>query len=135
MLSTFGSIVGNAILCRSATDNAYFYSYLLAAFGPAYKQEGGAHWFRADASLWGTTITDVIVSDDSSALVFVGAVADATPEKLDEAIAAAAGLHHMKADQSAFPVREAAPGSKIVYFNTKSKIYCAKYKALPPRVR
>lgn len=133
--STFGSVIGNALLCLDHLDNTYFYSYLSASFGPAYKREGGAYWFKTEATLWGAPITDVIVSDDSSALVFLGAVADTTPEKLDQAIAAAAGLHHAKADDSAFPVRQANPGSKIIYFDTKSKVYCAKYKPLPLQAR
>lgn len=131
--STFGTVFGSAVLCRDDVDNVYFYDYLSASFGPAYKREGGAYWFKADARLWGTDISDVIVSDDSSELVFVAAVADAAPEQLDEAIAATAGVRHIKADQSAFPVRQARLGSKIVYFNTKSKIYCARYKPLPRR--
>jgi hypothetical protein len=129
--STFGTIFGSAVLCFDDVDHAYFYDYLSASFGPAYKREGGAYWFKADARLWGMDISDVIVSDDSSAWVFVAAVSDATPDKLDEAIAAAAGVRHDKADQSAFPVRQARQGSKIVYFNTKSKIYCARYKPFP----
>lgn len=131
--STFGTIFGSAVLCRDAVDNIYFYDYLSASFGPAYKREGGAYWFKADARLWNIDISDVIVSDDSSELVFVAAVADAAPEQLGEAIAATAGVRHIKADQSAFPVRQARLGSKIVYFNTKSKIYCARYKSLPRR--
>ena len=129
--STFGTIVGSAVLCLDEVDNAYFYDYLSTSFGPAYKREGGAYWFKADARLWDNDITDVIVSDDSSELVFVAAVFDATPDKLGEAIAATAGVRHVQADQSAFPVRQARLGSKIVYFNTKSKIYCARYKPLP----
>ncbi len=130
--STFGTIVGNAVLCLDEIDNKYFYSYLSTSFGPAYKREGGAYWFKADATLWGATITDVIVSDDTSALTFLGVVADATPETVDAAIVAAAGLHHAKLDAGAYPVRESSPGSKIVYFRTKSKVFCAKYKPLPP---
>ena len=134
--STFGSVVGNAVLCLDQIDNAYFYAYLSTSFGPAYKHEGGAYWFKTeDATLWGAEITDVIVSDDTSALTFLGAVADATPEKLDQSIAAAAGLHHQRIDASAFPVRAANPGSKIVYFKDKSKVFCAKYKPLPPGLK
>jgi hypothetical protein len=129
--STFGPVIGNAILCRSHLDNAYFHSYLSTAFGPWYKHEGGAYWFKADGTLWGAPVSDVLVSDDSSELVFLGAVAQTTPDKLDEAIRAAAGLRHATTDNSAFPVRLAAPGSKIVYFNSGSKIYCAKFKPLP----
>ena len=131
--STFGTIFGNAVLCIDQIDSAYFYEYLSTSFGPPYKREGGAYWFRAaDARLWGIELTDVIVSDDSSELVFVAAVLEATPEELDLAVSTAAGMHHIAVDQSAFPVRQARPGSKIVYFNTRSKIYCLRYKQPPP---
>ena len=130
--STFGSVVGNAVLCLDHVDTAYFRSYLAASFGPAYKHEGGAWWFTVDANLWGIAITDVLVGDDSSNAGFIAAVADAAPDKLDEAIIAATGLHHVKLDASAFPLRRSGPGSKIVYFNSKSKIYCDRYQALAP---
>ncbi len=130
--STFGPIIGSAILCRSHLDNAYFYNYLSQAFGPAYKHEGGAFWFKADGTLWGAPVTDIMVSDDTSALVFVGAVTETAPDKLEEAIRGAVGVRHEVRDASTFPVRESNPGSKIVYFNAKSKIYCAKYKPLAP---
>jgi hypothetical protein len=129
--TTFGPVIGSALLCRSHLDNAYFYAYLTTAFGPSYKHEGGAYWFKADGNLWGAPVSDVLVSDDSSDLVFVGAVSDTAPDKLDEAIRAAVGVAHKAADSSTFPVRQSIPGSRIVYFNDKSKIYCAKYKPLP----
>ena len=129
--STFGPVIGSALLCRSHLDNAYFYTYLTSAFGPSYKREGGAYWFKADCNLWGAPVSDVIVSDDTSELVFVGAVSDSAPDKLEQAIRAAAGVGHRVADKSTFPVRQSIPGSRIVYFNNKSKIYCAKYKPLP----
>ncbi len=129
--STFGPVIGSALLCRSHLDNAYFQSYLTGAFGPSYKHEGGAFWFKADTTLWGTAVSDILISDDSSDLVFVGAVADTGPAELEQAIRAAVGVRHKAADASASPVRESAPGSKIVYFKSKSKIYCARYKPLP----
>ncbi len=129
--TTFGPVIGSALLCRSHLDNAYFHAYLSTAFGPSYKHEGGAYWFKADGNLWGAPVSDILLSDDSSDVVFVGAVSDSSPDKLEQAIRAASGLRHNVADSSAFPVRESVPGSKIVYFNTKSKIYCAKYKPLP----
>lgn len=131
--TTFGTIVGNGLLCRDHTDNIYFYNYFLKHFGAAYKHEGGAFWFRTDgASLWGTTISEVMVSDDTSPYIFVGAVAEATPENLEQAIIRQVGTHYTVIDTSAYPVREAKPASRIVYFDTKSKIYCAKYKPMPP---
>jgi hypothetical protein len=129
--STLGPVIGSALLCRSHLDNAYFYDYLSSAFGPSYKHEGGAYWFRADGNLWGTTVTDIMVSDDTSDMIFVGAVTEATPDKLDEAIRAAVGVKHSATDSSTFPVRASRAGSNIVYFKTKSKVFCAKYKPLP----
>ncbi len=130
--TTFGTIVGNGLLCRDEIDNQYFYNYFTNALGPAYKQDGGAYWFKVTTTLWGVALTEVMVSDDSSALVFVGAVAETTPEKLEQAIIDQVGVHYAKIDSSPFPVREARPASRIVYFDTKSKIYCAKFKSLPP---
>jgi hypothetical protein len=129
--STLGPVIGSALLCRSHLDNAYFYDYLSTSFGPSYKHEGGAYWFRADGNLWGTTVTDIMVSDDTSDMTFVGAVTEATPDKLDEAIRAAVGVKHSATDSSTFPVRASRAGSNIVYFKTKSKVFCAKYKPLP----
>lgn len=131
--TTFGTIVGNGLLCRDEIDNQYFYNYFAKSLGPAYKHDGGAYWFKVSgATLWGVAVTEVMVSDDTSALVFVGAVAETTPEKLEQAIIDQVGVHYAKIDSSAFPVREAKPASRIVYFDTKSKIYCAKFKPLPP---
>ncbi len=129
--STFGPVIGSALLCRSHLDNAYFYSYLSTAFGPSYKHEGGAYWFKADGNLWGAQVTDILLSDDTSELVFVGAVSEVAPDKLDAAIRAAVGVRHEAIDKSAFPVRQSRPGSKIVYFKDKSKIYCSQFKPLP----
>jgi len=134
-LSTFGPVIGSALLCRSHLDNGYFYSWLQAAFGAPYKHEGGAYWFRTgEATLWGTPVTEVMVSDDTSELVFVAAVAEAPPDQLEQAIRGAAGVRHLAADASTYPLRVSNAGSTIAYYNVagKSKIYCAKFKALPP---
>jgi len=131
--TTFGTVIGNGLLCRDETDNNYYYNYLLKHFGAAYKHDGGAFWFKTDgATLWGTPISEVMVSDDTSTYIFVGAVAETTPEKLEQAIIQQVGIHYTIIDTSPYPVREARPASRIVYFDTKSKIYCAKYKPLPP---
>ncbi len=130
--STFGPVIGGALLCRSQLDNAYFHAYLTTAFGPAVKHEDGAYWFKGDATLWGKQVLEVMVSDDTSPMVFIAAVVDSQPEALEEAIRAKAGVRHKAADASATPLRLSNPGSVIAYHNGKSKIYCARYKPLPP---
>ena len=130
--STFGTVIGSALLCMDDIDNKSFYGYLTSAFGPAYKHEGGAYWFKAQGNLWSTNIIDVFVSDDSSPVKFVGAVADATPDKVADAILAASGVRYDVKDGSKFPVRTSRLGSTIVYFDKKSKVYCEKYKPVPP---
>jgi len=132
--STFGPVVGAALLCRDHIDNAYFYRYLSTAFGPPYKHEGGAYWFRTgETTLWGKPVTEVMVSDDTAELVFLGAVAEVPPDELEQAVRAASGVPHLAKDASSYPLRVAKPGSTIVYYNTKSKIYCARFKPLPRR--
>ena len=129
--STFAPVIGSALLCRSHLDNAYFHAWLSTAFGPAQKQEGGAYWFKPEATLWGKPVLELMVGDDTDPSVFVAAVLDATPEELETAIRTAAGVRHLAADTSAFPLRVSNPGSVIAYHKGKSKIYCARYKPLP----
>jgi hypothetical protein len=126
--STFGPVIGSALLCRSQLDNAYFHAYLTEFFGPAYKREGGAYWFRTEASLWGSKVEQVMVSDDTSAVVFVAAILEAKPDELEKSVRAAAGTPFRAADGSRYPLRKSIPGSTIAYANDKSKIYCAKFK-------
>jgi hypothetical protein len=130
--STFGTVIGNALLCRSGLDNAYFHAYLSNAFGPAHKHDGGAYWFKGDATLWGKPVLEVMVSDDTSPTVFLAAVFDAKPEELEEAVHTAAGLRHKASSASPTPLRVANAGSVIAYHNGTSKLYCARYKALAP---
>lgn len=133
MPSTFSQVVGNALLCRSHLDNRYFHDYLSSAFGPAYKREGGAYWFKVEATLWGAEVKEVMVSDDSSDLVFIAALTESTPEELEGAIRASAGMAYRPVDASPYPLRVSNPGSTIAYMNDKSKIYCKKFKSLPVR--
>jgi hypothetical protein len=133
MPSTFGTVIGNALLCRSHLDNRYFHDYLTRSFGPAYKREGGAWWFRIEATLWGAEVREVMVSDDTSELVFIAAVLDNTPQELEGAIRSAVGTSFRAVDATPFPLRVSNPGSTIAYMNDKSKIYCAKFKSMPVR--
>jgi hypothetical protein len=131
--STFGPVIGGALLCRDQIDNKYFYSWLSSHFGAPYKHEGGAFWFRTgEATLWGAPVTEVMVSDDTSELVFLAAVAEVPPDQLEQSVRGAAGVRYPPADSSQYPLRVSATGSKIAYYNSKSKIYCAKFKPLPP---
>jgi hypothetical protein len=132
MPSTFGPIVGSAILCRSHLENGYFYTYLETAFGKSYKHEGGAYWFKTpDTTLWGSEVKEVWVSDDSNELVFIGALTEAEPDKLADLVRASVGVRYTPQDASKYPLRTSALGSIIAYVDKKSKIYCARYKPLP----
>ncbi|WP_229440810.1 hypothetical protein [Massilia sp. BSC265] len=133
MPSTFSQVVGNALLCRSHLDNRYFHDYLTRSFGPASKREGGAYWFKVEATLWGAEVREVMVSDDTSDLVFIAALAESTPEELEGAVRAEAGMAYRPLDASPYPLRVSKTGSTIAYMNDKSKIYCKKFKSLPVR--
>lgn len=130
---SFGIEIGNALLCLNQLNSKYFFDYLVAAFGPPYKTEGGAYWFRAtNVSLWGVQATDFLVNDSNSQADFIGAYFNATPVKLTDAIKSALGIRFTPEDDSAYPVRQSQAGSKIVYNDTNAKMYCAKSKFLVP---
>ncbi|MBO9537017.1 hypothetical protein [Herbaspirillum sp.] len=130
---SFGIEIGNALLCLNQLNSKYFYDYLTEAFGPPYKTEGGAFWFKAsNVNLWGVQVTDLLVNDSSSQADFIGAFFNATPVKLTESISSALGIRFTPDDNSAYPVRQSQAGSKIVYNNTNAKMYCAKSKFLVP---
>jgi hypothetical protein len=130
--STFGSVIGQGLLCLSELDAGYFYNYLTQSFGPPYKHEGNAYWFKAKSTLWGAPISEVLVSDPNSPQRFVAAVADVTPEVLVGKIADALHVSFTPTSQYATPVRVSQAGSNIVYYDRKSKIYCAVARALKP---
>ncbi|QJP99196.1 hypothetical protein C798_02810 [Herbaspirillum rubrisubalbicans Os34] len=130
---SFGIEVGNALLCLNQLNSKYFFDYLVAAFGPPYKTEGGAYWFKAsNISLWGMQATDFLVNDSNSQADFIGAYFNTTPVKLTDAIKSAMGIRFTPEDDSAYPVRQSQAGSKIVYNDTNAKMYCAKSKFLVP---
>jgi hypothetical protein len=130
--SHFGTTVGYTLLCLNALDEIFFYNYLKDAFGKPYKHEAGAWWFKANAILWGLPVIDVLVSDSAGNYTFLAAVIDATPQKLEEAIFTSYGVHHAQVETNRFPVRQARPGSQIIHFQQKSKIFCAKSRYLVP---
>lgn len=125
--STFGSTIGQALLCVDHIDPFYFWSYLYQFFGPPYKTEGGAYWFKVQGTLWGATITDVMVSDGASEQVFLAASFKDSPAKLSVAIAEATGMRYFSEVSAPFSPLTSNMGSKIVFAGQGSKIYCEKY--------
>ena len=126
MPSTFGTVIGDALLCTSKLDTAYFYNYLTEAFGPPYKHEGSAYWFKTPVTLWSAQMSDVLISDKDSPQLFIAAVAVATPEALVNAIADSVNMRFTPTTLASNPVRISQTGSTIVYFQRESKIFCAK---------
>lgn len=131
---SFGIEIGNALLCLNQLNSKYFFDYLYEAFGPPYKTEGGAYWFKAtnNIAIWGVPLTDVLVNDGSSPADFIGAYFKDTPVKLTDAISKAVGIRFTPEDTSAYPMRQSQAGAKIVYNDVNAKMYCAKSKFLVP---
>ena len=125
--STFSTTIGSALLCIDQIDPFYFWTYLSKFSGPPYKKEGGAYWLKVQTSLWGASISDVMVSDGSDQLMLLAAVANAKPDKLSVAIVASAGISYTKDNPSMYSPMMSNMGSKIVFFDQSSKIYCAEY--------
>jgi homoserine acetyltransferase len=125
--STFGNTIGPGLLCIDQIDPFYFWSYMNQFFGPPYKREGGAYWFKVQGTLWGANITEVLVSDGANDQVFLAANFKEDPAKLSAAIAESAGVRHINESAFQYSPLVSGTGSKIVYSGQGSRIYCAKY--------
>lgn len=124
--STFGDKIGSGLLCLDQIDPFYFWSYLNEFFGPPYKKEGGAYWFKVQTSLWGAAITDVMVSDGADRLIFLAATSDVNPDELSVSIMGRTGISYQKTEPFQYSPMMSGLGSKIVFSGQKSKIFCAK---------
>ena len=136
---SFSIDIGSALLCMDQLNSKYFYDYLTLAFGPAYQAEGGAYWFsttrnrQSGSNLWGLQVSDILVNDSSSPAEFIGAVVNATPQELADAITRNTGFRFtLENPNDAFGLRHAQTGSVIAYAGKKAKIYCAKSRYLVP---
>ena len=126
--STFSTTIGSALLCLDQIDPYYFWSYLNEFFGPPYKNEGGAYWFKVQATLWGAPVSDVLVSDGSGRVVFLAAAFTSTkPDALSSAITGSTGMGYTASEPIQYSPLMSNMGSKIIYFGQNSKVYCAKY--------
>ena len=125
--TTFGSTIGPALLCVDQIDPYYFWTYMNQYFGPPYKREGGAYWFKVEGTLWGAPISEVLVSDGAYEQVFLAASFKDGPAKLSAAIADSTGIRHFNQTTAPYSPLVSGMGSKIVYTGQSAKIYCAKY--------
>ena len=104
MPTTFGPVVGNALLCVDDIDPAYFRRYLTDFLQPPYKTEGAAYWFKADTTLLGVKISDVFVSTEKTRYAFIGAVL-ADFDFIATFLRAQRGLHAVNSTCGLLPVR------------------------------
>lgn len=130
--TSFGPVIGQALLCLSELDAGFFYDYMVHAFGAPYKHEGNGYWFKAQGTLWGAPVVEILVSDKDSSQRFIAAVIEMTPEALAQTIAD--NIHVRFTPTSAYPnpVRVSQAGSNIVYYQQRAKIFCAKSRYLMP---
>jgi hypothetical protein len=127
MPTTFGTVIGHAILCIDTVDPGVFQQYLDTHFGPAYKHADGALWFKTpNAKLWGEKVEEVFLSDNEQRFVFIGARITPPPEALAKTLREKTGFAFEPYYQVDNPVRVARTGSILVYDEKKSRLYCAR---------
>ncbi|HEY8023890.1 MAG TPA: hypothetical protein VIF60_04950 [Burkholderiaceae bacterium] len=121
----FSVTIGPAVLCRDKLEMKYLYDYLSASFGPAYRQEQGAYWFRTKTQLFGKDLVEVFVSDQSSEWEFVGAVFKIKPEEVAKAVQTAAGPIFVKtASGYQYSPYQAQATSEIMWQGKNAKLVC-----------
>jgi len=130
--STFATTVGTAVLCLDDVEPGFFRNFM-TAIKPSYKQEQGAYWFKATADMFGVPVTEVFVSDGSSAHRFVGILSSLPPDQMAEAVnnAALAGITFQKDNPKDKYSTYSSPSGSIIAFQGKNgKMYCRRDRAL-----
>ena len=127
--TTFEPVIGSALQCNDHIDPVYFKDYLIRFYKNPYKTEGEAYWFKPDSAqkLYGLELTDIYVSTEGSNYAFLGVI---FKEKLDVArkkMQEVRGISYLPF--SGDSVLRSAQGSFLIeYDNTKTKLYCVKYR-------
>jgi hypothetical protein len=127
-LSTFSTTVGMAVLCLSVAEPGYFYNYL-SQIKPPVRRENGAFWFKSSDQLFGASLSEVFVSDGSTAHVFIGVVSPLPPDQLAEALAAGApaGGNFKKRDPAdKYSTWVSSFGAEIAFQGKNSKLFCRR---------
>jgi hypothetical protein len=134
--STFSPTIGAAITCLDHLEPGYYYNYLVKHFGPPYKQEGGAYWFKTKAQLWTIPVSEVFVSEHYQGYYFIGVVSDLPPDKLTEALTkdAIGGVTYFKAipDWQHSPYFARAGGEVVWHEGKKGKAFCKVHNIRHP---
>ncbi len=126
--TTFATTVGTAVLCLDDVEPGFFRNYM-TAIKPAYKKEQGAYWFKASADMFGATVTEVFVSDETSAYRFVGVLTSLSPDQLAETVnkAAIAGVAFKKDNpKDRYSTYTSPTGSIIAFQGKNGKMYCRR---------
>jgi hypothetical protein len=127
--TTFEPVIGSALQCNDHIDPVYFKDYLIRFYKNPYKTEGEAYWFKPDPAqrLYGLELLDIYVSTESSRYAFLGVI---FKEKLDTAkkkMQEVRGISYLPF--SGDTVLRSAQGSFLIeYDNTKTKLFCVKYR-------
>lgn len=124
----FGVTIGPAILCRNTLNMKFFYDYLTASFGPSYKRDQGAYWFKSKAQLFGKEVKEIFVSDQASDWVFVGAVFNTKPDDLAKAVQTAIGPIYVKSETGyQYSPYQSQGTSEIMWQKKDAKLLCRRY--------
>jgi hypothetical protein len=124
----FSPTIGPAILCRNKLDMKFFYDYLSASFGPPYKREQGAYWFKSKAQLFGKEVKETFVSDQSGDWIFVGAIFNTKPDDLATAVRTLIGPIYVKSDAGyKFSPYQSQGTSEIMWQNKDAKLLCRHF--------
>jgi hypothetical protein len=124
----FSITIGPAVLCRSKLDLKFFYDYLTASFGPSYKHDQGAYWFKGQAQLFGQQVKEIFVGDQSGDWIFVGVVFKGKPDDLAKAMKSAVGTIYVKTDSGyQYSPYDSQGTSEIMWQNTDAKMFCRRF--------
>lgn len=138
--SHFEQVIGTAALCQDAMDPAWFNEYMTRFFQKAYRNEGGAWWYRTrDVTLLGLPVEEVFVSNEATRPNFIGVVFRARLADARQALLERTGQRWLEYRRLPGDVAARRQGLDIVwrsalgahlyaYGRNKTKLVCVRYR-------
>lgn len=77
--------IASAVSCNQDMDSGFYNAEFTKQFGPPFKTEGEAVWYKANGELYGSNIREVFVSSSKN-YSFIGVVLEEKPETVIENI-------------------------------------------------
>ena len=90
--NNFNLTIKDGLLCNDVLDIELYYSLLYKKFGKPIQKEG-ALWFKGNENIYGQSVEEFFISDNTSEYEFIGVIVNQKPTDLVNTLKSAPGIN------------------------------------------